>query len=113
MSGLDGRSCNVNLAIWARVISCAFYIFYRKCNGTVFLKCFQLFESSRPLSFSDFQQTDLSKIDRIFFGILDLSLGLMEQRVVWVRLSSDDYFIDHIASIKCRLNKHSVISILS
>jgi hypothetical protein len=49
----------------------------------------------------------------MFLGILDLPLGLMEQHVVWVRLSSDDYFVDRIASIKCRLNKHSVISILS
>ena len=49
----------------------------------------------------------------MFLGILDLPLGLMEQRVVWVRLSSDDYFVDHSASIKCRLNKHSVILILS
>jgi hypothetical protein len=64
-------------------------------------------------SFSDFQQSDLSKIDRMFLGILDLPLGLMEQRVVWVRLSSYVYFVDHIASIKCRSNKHSVLSILS
>jgi hypothetical protein len=64
-------------------------------------------------SFSDFQQTDLSKIDHMFLGILDLLLGLMEQRVMWVRLSSYVYFVDRIASIKCRSNKHLVISILS
>jgi hypothetical protein len=49
----------------------------------------------------------------MFLGILDLPLGLMEQRMVGVRLSSDVYFVDHIASIKCQSNKHPMISILS
>jgi hypothetical protein len=61
----------------------------------------------KAFSFSDFQQTDLSKIDRMFLGILDLPLELMELRIVWVRLSSYVYFVDHTALIKCQSNKHS------